>query len=274
MLDFFLYRVLVLLILGFICPLHAEETLRFGIYTADKPTSVVKKFRARLNEIEARLNQQSGDPVRIKMQVAPNYAKGVDDIIAGWVDFARLGPASYVEVKSRQPDIRILALESNKGKKQFNGVIVIRPDSQITHLTDLAGKRFAFGNRRSTIGRYLAQQLLLKARIRDDDLASYEYPGRHDKVGWAVALGKFDAGALKENTYKELLAQGAALKVLATFPNITKPWVARAGMDEKTYLRLRDSLLSMGKGKFVSGADGDFDVIRAAMEESTRFFRD
>jgi len=272
--KFFLYRFLAVLILGAACPLVAEEMLRFGVYTADKPTTVVKKFRSRLNEIEANLNRGSSAPVRIKMQVAPDYARGVDDIIAGRVDFARLGPASYVEVKSRQPNIRILALESKHGKKRFNGVIVVRPDSRIESVTDLVGKRFAFGDRRSTIGRYLAQQHLLRAGIRDDDLAFYQYLGRHDKVGWAVALGKFDAGALKESTYKDLLRQGAALKVLATFPNVTKPWVARAGMDPKTYQRLRDALLAMGKEKFVSGADGDFDSIRAAMEESARFFTD
>jgi len=214
MIEFFFRRTAVLLVLCYIAPLHAKGKLSFGIYAADKPTSVVKKFRPRLNEIQTRLKEAGGEPVRIKMQIASNYARGVAGIIAGRVGFACLGPASYVEVKSRQPDTRILALESNHGRRKFNGVIVV-------------------------------QQQLLEAGLHDDDLSYYEYLGRHDKVGWAVSHGAFDAGALKEATYKKLLEQSAALRVLLTFANVTKPWVARAGMGETTFQRLRGVLLSL-----------------------------
>ncbi len=267
-------RRLILLLMIAISPVQGGETFSFGIYAADKPTTVVKKFRPRLNEIQAQLSKKLGGEVKIKMQIAPDYSKGVDDIVAGRVDFARLGPASYIAVKSRQPEIRILALESNHGNKHFNGVIVVHRDSPIKSVDDLKGKRFAFGNRRSTIGRYLAQQFLLKAGIRDDDLSGYEYLGRHDKVGWAVAQGAFDAGALKAGTYKKLVKSGAALRVLAMFPNVTKPWVARAGLEEATFQELRSSLLTLGPDNFLSGQDSDFDEIRLAIKESVRFFRD
>ena len=85
-------------------------------------------------------------------------------------------------------------MEDKKGERRFSGVIVVGADSSIKRLADLAGKRFAFGDENSTIGRYLAQAELVKAGIRARDLAHYEYLGRHDLVAKAVSLGDFRAG--------------------------------------------------------------------------------
>ena len=39
-------------------------------------------------------------------------------------------------------------------------------------------------------------------------LSRYEYLGRHDKVGQAVASGQYDAGALSKSTFKKLVRKG------------------------------------------------------------------
>ena len=250
----------------------AQIDLKFGVYTSDKPTSVVKKLRPILNQIQNRLQTQMGEPVRIRMQIANSYAKGIEDLVSGKVDFARLGPASYVGVKKRFPAIRLLALESNKGKKRFNGVIVAHRNAPIHSVDDLKGKSFAFGDLRSTIGRYLSQQYLYQAGLRASDLKSYEYLGRHDRVGWAVANGAFDAGALKQGTYTKLVRQGAPLKVLATFENVTKPWVAKAGLSPALFSALRQSLLSLGKERFLPAEETDFTFVSQAMDNNHQFF--
>ncbi|MES9870466.1 MAG: PhnD/SsuA/transferrin family substrate-binding protein, partial [Sedimenticola sp.] len=107
------------------------------------------------------------------------------------------------------------------------------------------------------------------------------YLGRHDKVGHAVGSMQYHAGALKESTFKKLVKKGVPIRALATFPNVTKPWVARAGLDKKIKEALSESLLSMddpealsalGKDGFVSGDDDDYAIIRSAMSENTLFF--
>ncbi|BCX81312.1 phosphonate transport system substrate-binding protein [Methylomarinovum caldicuralii] len=250
------------------------RVLIFGTYAADKPTTTLKKIKPRLKALEAALNGAGKEPVVLRYRIAPSYEKGLDELLRGKVDFARLGPASYVEAKSRNPAVRVLALESRKGRTRFKGVIAVRQDSPIRSVAELAGKRFAFGNRRSTIGRYLAQAYLLDHGIRADDLAGFEYLGRHDKVGWAVAMGQFDAGALKESTFNKVVKAGAPLRILATFPNVTKPWVAAPQLDEAVFQRLRAAMLSLGPEAFLPGDDGDFAVIRDAIERSARFFGD
>lgn len=274
----------VALMLGQLCwasNAEAEIKLSFGVYTADKPTVVVKKFKPVLRLLERSLAESLGEPVKIKLQVASTYEKGIEDISSGKVDFSRLGPASYIDAKSRQPGIQILALEAIDGKKLFNGVISVNAESSIRNAADLKGKNFAFGDEGSTVGRFLAQQYLFEQGLRASDLAHYDYLDRHDKVGTAVALGQYDAGALKQGTYERLLENGAALRILATFTNVTKPWMARAGLNEKIVSSLRKSLLEMTdpaalkalkKDGFVAGDDDDYAVIRRAIDQNPQFF--
>ena len=273
----FLASFLVLISL----PAQGEEVIKFGIYTSDKPTDVVRQFRPVLNVLENCLVSQKGQNIKIKMKVASSYEQGVEDLVKGRVDFSRLGPASYILAKKANPGISIIAVEAKKGKKVFNGVICVRKDSSIQDVTDLKGKRFAFGNERSTIGRYLSQLYLSRHGIKANDLAGYDYLGRHDKVGTAVGLGSFDAGALKESTYKKLVAKGEPLRAIAVFPNVTKPWVARQGLSDEIKNVIRICLVGMTDAKalkalkkdgFVVGQDSDYAVIREAIRDNHLFF--
>jgi len=260
----------------------AEAVLNFGVYSSDKPTTMIKKFRPVLDAIESSVEKSLGMPVTIRMQVAKTYEQGVVDLVSGKVDFARFGPASYIQAKLMEPNIGIIAMESKQGKKVFQGFICISKDSKIRKISDLNGKRFAFGNVRSTIGRYLSQLYLVEHGIRASNLKYYEYLGRHDKVGNAVAVGKFDAGALKEGTFHKLVKSGKRLKILAHFPNVTKPWVTRSGLSKSYQHVIRKALLEMDdevafktfkKDGFVPGDDSDFTRIREAITRSKEFFK-
>ena len=260
---------------------YAQTELNFGVYTSDKPTEMVRKFRPLLKAIESNVSESFGKPIKIRLQVFRNYELGIEGLVSGRVDFARFGPASYVEAKRINPNLRILALESKQGEKVFQGVICVREDSAIQQVADLRGKSFAFGDPRSTIGRYLSQQYLIEHSIKSSDLAHYQYLGRHDKVGMAVGAGQFDAGALKESTFKKLLDKKVPIRAIATFPNVTKPWIARSGLSEPIYYALRRALLNMRdpvalkgikKDGFLPGDETDFVTIRKAIEHNSAFF--
>ncbi len=254
--------------------------LVFGVYTSDAATEMVKQFSPALDVLEVALGEQLGERVKISLKVASTYEGGVEDLTSGRVDFARMGPASYVMAKEISPGVRILAMESKKGSKTFNGVICVREGSDIESVAQLKGKRFAFGDARSTIGRFLAQELLVENGIRSENLEGFDYLGRHDKVGMAVGSGMYAAGAPKEGTFKKLVAAGEPIQVIASFPNVTKPWIARAGMAPELFDGLQKVLLAMDDKKalgalkkdgFLPGDDADYDSIRSAIEASHSF---
>ena len=263
-------------------PDPGSQTLKltFGVYTSDSATEMVKQFAPILEALDSDLGELLGERVQTNLRVASTYEGGVDDLVSGRVDFARMGPASYVMAKELDDGIRIIAIESKRGSKFFQGVFCVHADSPIQEIEDLKGERFAFGDPRSTIGRFLAQQLLVEHGIRSEDLAGFDYLGRHDKVGMAVGRKKYAAGALKESTFKKLAAAGEPIRAIASFPNVTKPWIARPGMSPEIFQALQQVLLGMDdalalkslkKDGFLIGTDADYNAIREAIESSRAF---
>ena len=271
------WATIVLVCTVFIEPVYAE-TLTFGVYTSDKPSAMYRKFKPILDYLENRMIRE-GLNVGISIKIYPSYSGALDAIVNGEVDFARFGPASYVLARERNRDIRLLAMEHKKNQKRFYGIFIVPESSSITSLDEIKGKSFAFGDKNSTIGRYLSQAELVKAGVHATDLASYEYLGRHDKVALAVAAGNYDAGVVKENTYKKYAAS-KGLKKIARFPNVTKPWVARAGFGEKQFgimqqalweLKDKKILKNLKQDGFLPAEDNDYEFVRNGMQRSKGF---
>ncbi len=263
----------------------ADEALRlnFGVYSSNKPSAMVKIFKPTLKELESRMSEKLGREVDIRMQIAKDYEQGISDLTSGKVDFSRFGPASYLEAKAMNKEIKIAAMESKNASKVFYGIIAVRTDSDIQQPSELKNRSFAFGDEGSTIGRFLSQRFLQENNILAEDLNSFEYLGRHDKVGTAVGAGDFDAGALNESTFKKLVDKGEPIRELVRFPNVTKPWIARSGLNPIVFTALKQSLLEL-KNKdalkglkadgFLEGSDSDYAQIRAAMENNYMFFEE
>ncbi len=271
-----LLAIAMLLVL-FVGPSLAE-TITFGIYTSDKPTVMYQKFKPITDYLQNRITQ-NGANATVKMKIFPTYAAAVDALVEGNVDFMRFGPASYIMAKDRDDNIRLLAMEHKKNKKRFYGVFIVAKTSPINSIKDLKETSFAFGNKNSTVGRYLSQAELVKAGLRSADLANYDFLGRHDKVALAVAVGNYDAGVVKENTFKKY-AESKGLKKIAQFPNVTKPWAVRAGFDDNLFAILQQALLELKDkktlkalkqdGSFVA-QDSDYDFVRRGMRLSEEF---
>lgn len=260
---------------------HAETTLVFGAYTSEKPSAIVQRLRPSLNEIAKAMSETLGEEIKIKMEVVRTYEDGVARIVDGKVDFMRLGPASYVVAKAQNPGLEVLAMENKRGRKKNMGIICVRTDSDISDVTQLKQRSFAFGSSKSTLGRYFAQLTLMDAGLFASDFSRYQYLGRHDTVGRAVGSGLFDAGALEETTFAKLVSQGVPIRAIASFGAATKTWVARADLNRRIEDALRQALLGLNNPAalaalrfdgFLMGGDSDFDPIRKAIEQNPRFF--
>ncbi|MAC84031.1 MAG: phosphonate ABC transporter substrate-binding protein [Arcobacter sp.] len=268
-----IFIITLLLLTNF---LFANE-LKFGVYTSDKPSIMYKKFKPVLDYLEKDL-EKKGINTKIKLKIYPSYEKAIDGLINSEYDFARFGPASYILSKNKNENIKLLVMEISKNKKTFNGVFITKSDSDITNLKDLKNKSFAFGNDKSTIGRYLAQEQLLKNGITSKELSSFKYLGRHDKVALAVANGNFDAGVVKEKTFKKYKSRG--IKSIHKFKNITKPWIVRQNMPIEIYNALKESMLNLKDKKvlkifkgdgFVETSDKEYNFVRDGINLSKSF---
>lgn len=273
-----------LIMLFFIMPsiaMAADINLKFGIYGSEVRTSLDKQFKPILNAVAANMSKSLGKSVEIKTSFFKSYDAGVEALIMGKVDFSRVGAASYVAAKKKNADLSILAIETKKGKKTFNGVICVHKKSKIQKVEDLKGKTFAFGNKQSTIGRYLSQLYLYEHGIKAADFSKYDYLGQHDKVATSVFRKKYDAGAFKNGILKKA-ALAKKLRVIAKFPNVTQPWVGRKGLSPEISEHLTKALLAIKNKKllkklkrdgFLAGTDADYAQIRKSIEQNDLFFK-
>jgi phosphonate transport system substrate-binding protein len=247
--------------------------LTFGVYASDKATVMYKMFIPIVRQLQESTEAKLKQPVDIFIKIFRSYDEGIDALVEGQVDLVRFGPASYILAKAKNPNISLVAMESKKGKKRFQGMIFVLKNSPIESLNDVKGKRFAFGDHNSTIGRYLAQAELVKAGIYERDLKSREYLGRHDKVVKSILLKDYDVGSAKESTFNKYNTKDE-LRVIRRFDNVTKPWIAREGLDPTVTKALKETLLSLtdeeilGEAKisqFVEAVDLDYQIIREGM---------
>lgn len=255
--------------------------LTFGLYQSDKATVMYRKFLPVLEYLQDAMEQELNQSVDIELRIFKTYEEANDALVDGSVDFVRFGPASYVLAKERNEDIELLVMEEVKGKKRFSGLIVVQKDSPVQSLGDLRGASFAFGDNTSTIGRYLSQAVLVDEHIYATDLSKFEYLDRHDRVFKAVEVGDFTAGALKDSTFKKMNKEGQ-LRVLSSFDNVTKPWIARAGLDGDVYSAIKSGLINLQDeavlsifkaSAFVPTSDSEYSFVREGMAKSAAFER-
>ena len=269
-----LLRPLLLLALLSAGPVSAQAkvSLVLGLYPSEKPRNMVEALRPTLNAVADKLEAQLGEEVEIRIQMLSDYVTALNALVAGEVDFARLGPASYVLGKKEQPGLELLAMENSHGGVTFRGMIVVRDDSDLRTVSDLKGRSFAFVSERSTLGRYFPQAYLAEAGISAGDLGGYAYVGHHEAVGLAVWAGRFDAGAMNSRMYEKLVDRGVRLRAIASFENVTRPWVARAGLPAETAEGLQEALLSLDDPEILAalGFDGFLPAVDTYYEPTRR----
>jgi ethanolamine ammonia-lyase large subunit len=92
-----------------------------------------------------------------------------------------------------------------------------------------------------------------------------------------VLAGDFDAGAVKEANLEESKGQ---LRAVLTFQNVTKPWVARSGLDplvggalRSALLELRDAgaLKTLKVSGFSTTSDAEYRAVRLSMQAAEAF---
>ncbi len=272
------------MILSFFGGARSEDALQlnFGIYTSDKPTDMYRAFKPVLLELENALTKELSRTTQIKLRVFTTYEAAREALLKEEVDFARLGPSSFILALEKNPAVRLLVIEEQEGQHTFKGVIFTRENSGVQEIKDLKGKSFAFGDPDSTIGRYLSQSYLVSAGIYARDLSKFEYLDRHDKVVDSVLAGKFDAGVAKEGTVAKFKNKG--VKVLETFENVTKPWVARSKLEakigdtiQKCLGALKDKKALDSIGEKITGFDVEhakseiFEPVRIGMKKAEEF---
>lgn len=250
---------------------QAESKYVFGVHPFETPTKLNAMFTPMINY----LGEQLG--AKVEFRSAKNYDDAIANLLNGTVHFAYLGPSGYAILDEQHPGkIRIAAAVANKdGGPTFKGVIVVKDDSPIKTLADLQGKRFAFGDRESTLSCYMPAYMLMQAGVFDS--MTYEFLGSHSNVAKGVLNGMFAAGGLMPNVAKEF--EGKGLRIIAETEPVYEHVIAIGpSVDQATADKVQQALVNVKdpavytsiKASLVGFAQvqaSDYDNLKTVMRE-------
>ena len=212
---------------------------------------------------------------RLFIRLGESYEQAIEELGNGRALLSYQTPSTYVEAHERY-GIEPLVVPLAKGEPFYQSAIVVRIDSGIGSLADLRGKRFAFGDAKSTGSKAMPESMLKEAGLGLRDLAKHGFVGSHDNVAKAVLQKDYDAGGLMLTTAEKYTGQG--LKILATsaripqFPLCASPRLAPAEREKlvEALVGIHDPQILGALGAHVTGfariADSDYDGVRAMLK--------
>ena len=234
----------------------AADTLILAVH----PYLPAKELIGRFTPLANYLSKEIGSPVSVR--IGHDYQEHIEFVGNDQADIAYLGPAAYVKVVTAYGKKPLLTRLEINGKPQFLGHIIVRTESPIRTLTDLKGKRFAFGDRDSTMSHLVAQYMLEQAGVTMDRLADHKFLGSHSNVALGVLTGDFDAGAVKNEVYVKYQPQG--LRSLADTPYFSEHlFVTRSTLSSGMVARIRQAMLALD-----NAPDGE-RILRAINPQAT-----
>lgn len=204
----------------------------------------------------------------VRARVPMNYVAVVEAFGAGRADFAALNTFGYVlghEIKGYPMEAALMVLRGENGdERTYCAQIVVRSDSGIEKLEDLAGLSFAFTDPSSSAGFLLPMRLFRKHGIR---LGNVVFAHKHDSVISMVYQGQVDAGATYYSPPRLVegpegiteVARDARSRVLHQYPDVlekvrilaftdhvvNEPWVIRSDLhpDPERHRAIREAVV-------------------------------
>lgn len=249
--------------------LFAKEEKR-GIVFGSVAMDIPAKMHKRLKPLTQYLSESLDQPVTLKL--APDMATAIDDIASGAVDLAYLTPVAYLKSHAKG-ESRLVAKTVTNNKDSFQLMIVVRDNSAIKTVEELAGKRFAFGDKAALLQR----AVVVGANVPLETLGSYEFLGHYDNIVRGVLRSEFDAGILKDTKYFRWKNKG--IRLLHSSPKLPPYNIAASKhVDNKLYSEIKRAFLSLNVNKpgdkaiikslskkydgFVETNDSEYDVVR------------
>jgi phosphonate transport system substrate-binding protein len=255
-------------------PALADKTnpgkLRVALLPDENASTLIQNAQPLKKYLEQTLKKE------IEIIVTTDYSSMIEAMRFGRIEVAYFGPFSYVLAKSRAPEIEPFAVGVEKGKPDYQSILIATANGPVKELKDIKGRPFAFGDQASTSSHLAPRAHLAKIGLIGETDYKVVHLGKHDAVARAVANGQVPAGALSEPIFRSLVETNkidpTKVRQLALSDNIPnypmtlqgylKPEVKDA--IKKAFLELKDpEILKLFRIDGLAPAtDKNYDVLR------------
>lgn len=164
------------------------------------------------------------------IRVGQSYGAVVEGMANGLAEIGFFGPVSYLQARDRG-GAELLAVGVEKGQSVYYSALFVKGDSPVTSVSELRGKRVAFGDVNSTSSFAFPVAMLIAAGLDPArDLGAVLMTGSHANSLKALQHGQADAASASLDSFEKAVKQGAIkpeeIRVLAKSEPIPYPPLA------------------------------------------------
>ena len=216
---------------------------------------------------------------KFKLYFTAKGGSTADELGKNRIQFAAMGATSFLYAQQKYGAISLVRGLNNKGKAEYQSVLVVAPNSDIHGIEDIKGRKLAFGSQDSTQGHLIPRIMLSKNNIKLTDLAGYDYTGSHQKCAESVISGKFDVCGMQDQLAERYESQGLLKIIYRSQYYPSSGIVVNKFVQPKVVEHVKQALVAFDpKGKdgeklyhwertemprgFISTKEGDYDDLR------------
>ncbi len=183
------------------------KPLRFALIPKKNTETQLIEYRPLIEVLEKILER------RVVIVHATSYGAVVEGLLAGSIDLAELGPASYAQAKAQDTHITAFASFSQlsgphtKSGSHYRSLLIVRRDKGFDSIASLRNARVSLVDPASTSGYLLPRQAI--TQLTQIPLERYfgriTFAGSHDRAIQTVQKGIVDAAFVSSNRLDEAL---------------------------------------------------------------------
>lgn len=215
--------------------LHSKP-LVFGVVPQQSPLELIKAWKPLTDYLE----KETGEKIVLKIERSiPEFEK---NLYQGNYDIAYMSPYHYVVAHQKKG-----YMAKVRDQKNLVGILVVRKDSGITHISDMKGKQFLFpaaGAFAATmINKY---ELLTQYNINIESNEKFRYVNSHDSVYKGIARGIGEIGGGIERTFNDLddeETKSSLIIVHKTKPYPSHPFAFHPKISKEIQQKMTQALL-------------------------------
>ena len=207
--------------------------LHFGSIAMDIPAIMHRRLLPLTEYLSEKLK------TKVRLKLSPNMSKAINAVSTNDVQIAYLTPVAYLKAREAGQAHILVKTVTNK-RSTFQLCIVVRKDSPIKKVSDLAGKSFAFGDKAALLQR----AVVVDAGMPLKKLGNYKFIGHYDNIVRGVLNGDFEAGILKDT--KALKWKSKGVRILYSSPHLPPYNIAASSKLSPTQRKtIRQALLDL-----------------------------
>lgn len=228
-------------------PTPVKQDIVMG-FVPSQTTSIVQTNATLIADY---LSKKTG--YHVTSQVLTSYAAVTEGMTSNNVDIGWVGPLDYV-IAHQKNGAEAVTKSVRNGKPSYKAFIIANVNSGINSITDLKGKKFAFGDPTSASSNLYPQYMMKKAGFDPKNLAQTVNIANQTQIAVQVCQGVVDAGAIyddaRTNVGADTSCPGIMTKtkvIAATDPPIPgDPQMIRHNLNSDQKAKLKSSMLALG----------------------------